>query len=41
MFEWDVEDEVELQQGEFLEYVQDETSFALEAKLSNSAYFVQ
>ena len=39
MFEWEVEKEVELSQNEFVEYVQDETNFALEARLSNSAYF--
>ena len=38
MFEWDVRDEVELSQNEFLEYVQDETQFALEAKYSNTFY---
>lgn len=39
MFEWEVEDEVELSQDEFKEYVQDETQFARMAKLSNQAYF--
>jgi hypothetical protein len=38
MFEWEVEDFVELEQQEFNEYVQDETDFARMAKLSNSAY---
>jgi len=38
MFEWDVRDEVELSQNEFLEYVQDETDFAVQAKLSNTFY---
>lgn len=38
MFEWDVRDEVELDQDEFLEYVQDETQFAREAKYSNTFY---
>lgn len=38
MFEWEVNDVVELEQSEFLEYVQDETSFAVSAKYSNSAY---
>jgi len=38
MFEWDVLGEVELEQNEFREYVQDETSFAVSAKLSNSLY---
>lgn len=38
MFEWDVRDEVELTQDEFLEYVQDETDFAIQAKLSNTFY---
>jgi len=40
MFEWDVRDEVELSQGEFLEYVQDENDFAREAKFAN-AYYTQ
>ena len=39
MFEWEVEDVVELEQNEFVQYVQDETDFALSAKLSNTAYF--
>jgi len=38
MFEWDVRDEVELSQNEFLEYVQDETEFAVAAKYSNTYY---
>jgi len=38
MFEWDVRDEVELSQNEFLEYVQDETEFAVAAKFSNTFY---
>ena len=38
MFEWDVRDEVELSQNEFLEYVQDETEFAVAAKFSNTYY---
>lgn len=38
MFEWDVRDEVELSQDEFLEYVQDETQFARDAKFSNTFY---
>ncbi len=41
MFEWEVEDEVVLGQSEFIEYVQDETDFAVTAKLSNTAYFNQ
>lgn len=39
MFEWEVNDVVELEQKEFIEYVQDETDFAIQAKFSNSAYF--
>ena len=39
LFEWDVKDIVELEQDEFKEYVQDETDFAITAKMSNSAYF--
>ena len=38
MFEWEVEEFVELEQQEFLEYVQDETDFAVTAKMSNMAY---
>lgn len=38
MFEWEVSDTVELEQKEFTEYVQDETSFAMTAKFSNKAY---
>lgn len=38
MFEWEVEEFVELEQKEFIEYVQDETDFAIQAKMSNSAY---
>ena len=41
MFVWEVEEIVELEQNEFLEYVQDETEFARIAKMSNTAYFVQ
>ena len=38
MFEWEVEDEVTLEQDEFKEYVQDEFDFAVTAKFSNTAY---
>lgn len=38
MFEWEVNDTVTLEQNEFIEYVQDETSFAITAKMSNMAY---
>jgi hypothetical protein len=38
MFEWEVDAEVELEQSEFLEYVQDETEFARTAKFSNMMY---
>jgi len=38
MFTWEVEETVELEQKEFTEYVQDETDFAILAKMSNSAY---
>ena len=38
MFEMDVQDEVEISVNEFNEYVLDETSFALQAKMSNSSY---
>jgi len=39
MFQWEVEDLVELEQNEFREYVQDKTGFALMAKSSNTVYF--
>ena len=38
MFEWEVNDVVELEQDEFREYVQDETEFAKRAKMSNAYY---
>ena len=38
MFEWEVDDVVELEQNEFNEYVQDETEFAIQAKFSNMFY---
>ena len=38
MFEWEVEDQVVLEQDEFNEYVQDETEFAMQAKFSNTFY---
>ena len=38
MFEWELADEVELSQDEFKEYVQDETQFAITAKMSNQTY---
>lgn len=38
MFEWEVDDIVELEQKEFIEYVQDETDFAVSAKFSNTSY---
>jgi len=41
MFDWEVKDVVELQQDEFREYVQDETDFAVTARMSNSAYLMQ
>lgn len=40
MFEWEVEDIVELDQDEFQEYVQDTTDFAVKARMSNTAYFI-
>jgi len=39
MFVWEIKDEVELEQSEFIEYVQDETDFAVRAKMSNTVYF--
>lgn len=41
MFRWEENDVVELDQNEFKEYVLDETDFAITAKMSNTAYFVQ
>jgi hypothetical protein len=38
MFEWETSDTVVLSQGEFNEYVLDETDFARQAKIYNSAY---
>lgn len=38
MFDWDVNDEVDLTQNEFNEYIQDQTEFARQAKFSNSSY---
>jgi hypothetical protein len=38
MFEMEVEDVIQLSQGEFNEYVHDETSFAINAKMLNSTY---
>jgi len=38
MFTWEVEDIVVLEQSEFIEYVQDETDFAVRAKMSNTFY---
>ena len=38
MFEWEVSDVVNLEQREFIEYVQDETDFAINAKMSNTFY---
>lgn len=38
IFEWEVEDHVELSTGEFNEYVLDETHFAVNAKMLNSTY---
>jgi len=38
MFEWEVSDVVTLEQKEFIEYVQDETDFAINAKMSNTFY---
>lgn len=40
MFEWEVEDVVELSQDEFIQFVQDESDFSVSAKLSNTAYFM-
>ena len=38
MFGWEIKDEVVLSQGEFNEYVLDETSFSIQAKFANSFY---
>lgn len=39
MFNWDVNDEVELTQGEFNDYVHDDNDAARQASISNSFYF--
>jgi len=38
MFEWEVNEVVELEQQEFTEYVQDETEFAIQSKFANTMY---
>lgn len=38
MFQWEVMDVVELEQRELIEYVQDETDFAVSAKFNNTFY---
>ena len=38
IFEWEVEELVELGQDEFRQYVQDETDFAQQAQFSNTYY---
>lgn len=38
MFNWDVAEEVTLEQNEFNEYVQDQTQFARDAQMSNAVY---
>lgn len=38
MFNWDLEKEVVLSQGEFNQYVHDEFDFALQARMSNTYY---
>ena len=38
MFNWEIAETVELSQGEFNEYVLDETSFAIQAKFLNYSY---
>lgn len=38
MFNWEIKNEVELSQGEFNEYVLDETNFARVSRASNTAY---
>lgn len=38
MFDWEINETVELSQGEFNEYILDETSFARDAKFANSTY---
>lgn len=40
MFEWEVNDVVELSLAEFNEYVHDETDFSMAAKFANSTYLV-
>jgi hypothetical protein len=38
MFQWEEDNLVELSQSEFTEYIQDKTSFANEARFSNTYY---
>lgn len=38
MFEWEVQEQVVLEQSEFKEYVQDKTDFAVTARMSNMMY---
>ena len=38
MFDWEVEEVIELNQNEFREYVQDEIAFATDAKFRNMTY---
>jgi hypothetical protein len=38
MFRWEINSEVELTQQEFLEYIQDDTNFARNAKFANMSY---
>jgi len=40
MFDWKENNIVELEQDEFKEYVQDETDFAVTARMSNSMYLM-
>jgi hypothetical protein len=38
MFQWEIKNEVELTQGEFKEYVQDENSYSEQAMFANTHY---
>ncbi len=41
MFEWEINDDVELEQSEFNEFVLDEFDFARDAKFANTMYFMK
>jgi hypothetical protein len=41
MFEWEINDDVELEQDEFNQFVLDEFDFAVNAKFANTMYFAK